>query len=209
MVTGLTAGGYTYDVIDAHGCETSFDVEITNDRDQALVIQTIVIDPTGEYELILEYNGEISTIEWEDVPGLSCYDCPNPSVDIDETTTFKVTVVDVEGCISMAEVTLEVDGIGNVYLPNVINPNSAQGNHKFFPQTDDPTSQALFDLHIFDRWGNKVYEMVGGAINDRDYGWNGRYSDNRINSGVFVYSVRIYKENGITQTFKGDLTVVE
>ena len=127
---------------------------------------------------------------------------------IEETTTFTVTVTDTEGCVSTAEITLEVDGIGSVFFPNIISPNSAQGNHRFFPQTE-PGNIATYDLYVFDRWGNKVYEMRGGPVNDITFGWNGRYSDNRINAGVFVYSVRIYKENGATKTFKGDVTVIE
>jgi len=119
-----------------------------------------------------------------------------------------VTVVDAEGCVSTASITLTVDGFGNVYLPNIISPNSALGNHRFFPQTEEGL-QAEYDVFIFDRWGNKVYEMRGGPVNDPHFGWNGRYRDNRINAGVFVYSVHLRKDNGVTKTFKGDITVVE
>ncbi len=207
-VTGLALGDYSFDLTDANGCMSFGQVSITDDRDNALSITSITVDPAGEYELILNYSGDIASIEWADVPGLSCYDCPNPTVLIEETTTFSVTVIDAEGCVSTAEITLEVDGIGSVYFPNIISPNSAIGNHRFFPQTE-PGNEATYDIYIFDRWGNKVYEMRGGLVNDITFGWNGRYSDNRINAGVFVYSVRIYKDNGAVKTFKGDVTVVE
>lgn len=207
-VTGLAIGDYSFDLTDANGCMSFGQVSITDDRDNALTITSIIVDPAGEYELILNYSGDIASIDWADVPGLSCYDCPNPTVMIEETTTFMVTVTDAEGCVSTAEITLEVDGIGNVYFPNIISPNSAQGNHRFFPQTE-PGNVATYDLYVFDRWGNKVYEMRGGPVNDITFGWNGRYSDNRINAGVFVYSVRIFKDNGAVKTFKGDVTVVE
>ena len=199
----------SFDIEDANGCLTMADVTISNDRSNALNIMVVEIDPQGIFELILEYDGDIVSIEWEDVEGLSCYDCPNPSVDIEETTTFRVTVVDEEGCISMGEVTLTVDAIGNVYFPNVINPNSTLGNHRFFPQVSMEGADSQYDLYVFDRWGNLVYQMIGAPVNDGLYGWNGRYADNRINAGVFVYSVRMYKANGITETFKGDLTVIE
>ena len=208
-VSGLSTGTYSFDLIDANGCATSEQVVITDDREGVLTILSTEIDPQGMFELLIEYNGEIASIEWEDRDGLSCYDCPNPSVDIEETTTFKVTVVDVDGCITMAEITLVVDNIGNVYFPNIISPNSAFGNHRFFPQTDLLTSSAFYDLHVYDRWGNMVYEMLRAPVNDNSYGWNGRYSDNRINAGIFVYSVKVYKDNGNSKTFKGDLTVIE
>ena len=208
-VSGLSEGEYNFDIEDANGCLTMGNATITNDRSNALSITVVEIDPQGIFELILEYDGDIVSIEWEDVEGLSCYDCPNPSVDIEETTTFSVTVVDAEGCINMGEVTLTVDGIGNVFFPNVINPNSTLGNHRFFPQVSDEGFDAQYDLYIFDRWGNMVYHMINAPVNDDSYGWNGRYADNRINAGVFVYSVRLFKPNGLTESFKGDLTVVE
>ncbi len=207
-VSGLAEGDYSFELTDANGCMTIGDAIITNEREDALTITSITVDPTGIYELILNYSGEIESIEWNDVEGLSCYDCPNPTVEITETTTFTVTVTDAEGCVSTAMITLEVDGVGMVYFPNVINPNSSVGNHRFYPQTEEG-NDARYDVYIFDRWGNKVYEMRDGPVNDISFGWNGRYLNNRINSGVFVYSVRLYKPNGITKTYKGDLTVVE
>ena len=208
-VLGLEPGTYMFDVIDANGCMTEAEVEIPSGRDNGLMIRVVEIDPRGMYDLFIEYDGVIESIEWEDRDGLSCYDCPNPSVDITETTTFSVTVIDEDGCISRAEITLEPDAVGNVYFPNIISPNSALGNHRFFPQTESKSAGAHYDVFIYDRWGNMVYEMLNAPVNDISFGWNGRYSDNRINAGVFVYSVRIYKENGIVETFKGDLTVVE
>ncbi len=208
-VNGLAEGNYSFDIIDANGCMTFGEVTITNERDNALVITAVEIDPRGQYELLIDYNGEIESIEWENIDGLTCYDCPNPSVDIEETTTFRVTVIDVDGCISMAEITLEVDAIGNVYFPNIISPNSAYGNHRFYPQAEAASQNAKYDLLIFDRWGNMVYEMKDAQVNNISDGWNGRYKDNRINAGIFVYTVNIYKENGINQSFKGELTVIE
>ncbi len=207
-ISGLSEGTYDFEIEDANGCISEGQVVITNDRDNALTIESVVIDPAGQFELSLDYEGEIVSISWEDVEGLSCYDCPNPKVNIEETTTFTVTIIDADGCESTASITLEVDEIGNIYFPNVINPNSSLGNHRFFPQTE-VGNNARYDLSVFDRWGNLVYQKLNAVVNDPSSGWNGRYEDNRINAGVFVYSVRMFKDNGITKMFKGDITVVE
>jgi len=150
----------------------------------------------------------IVRVEWEDVEGLSCLDCINPMVDIVETTTFTVRVYDEEGCVSEDEITLEVNGIGNIYFANVINPNSALGNHRFFPQAENPAG-LMYDLDIYDRWGNQVYEMREAPVNDQNFGWNGRYRDNRINAGVYVFSARVTSDIGLVKTYKGDITVLE
>ena len=207
-VTGVSEGTYSYELEDANGCISTGEAVVTNDREFAITINSVVIDPAGMYELTIEYSGEIVSIEWSDEVGLSCYDCPNPSVDIEEETTFTVTIVDAEGCTSMASITLDIETFANIYFPNVINPNSSQGNHIFFPQTEQGLI-AQYDVYIFDRWGNMVYEMENGPVNDPSFGWNGRYRDNRINAGVYVYSVHVRQEDGTSKTFKGDITVLE
>ena len=207
-VTGLEEGIYLFDLTDQNGCISSGDVEITNDREFALNITSVTIDPSGMFELMIDYDGVIVRIEWDDVEGLSCLDCPNPMVDIEETTTFTVRVFDEEGCVSEDDITIEIDGVGNIYFANVINPNSALGNHRFFPQAENPDG-LVYDLDIYDRWGNQVYEMRGGPVNDQNFGWNGRYRDNRINAGVYVFTAQVTSAIGITKTYKGDITVIE
>ncbi len=207
-VTGLSAGTFNFELTDQNGCSALGQAEITNDRTFALNITSVTIDPAGMFELMIDYDGVIVRVEWEDVEGLSCLDCINPMVDIVETTTFTVRVYDEEGCVSEDEITLEVNGIGNIYFANVINPNSALGNHRFFPQAENPAG-LMYDLDIYDRWGNQVYEMREAPVNDQNFGWNGRYRDNRINAGVYVFSARVTSDIGLVKTYKGDITVLE
>jgi len=48
-VSGLAEGEYSIDIADANGCMTMADVTITNDRENALTITSITVDPTGLY----------------------------------------------------------------------------------------------------------------------------------------------------------------
>ena len=207
-VSGLSTQVYSYTVTDANGCTASNTVEITNDRSNAISISSVTIDPLGQFELFVNFDGTATSVTWDNIPGLSCYDCPNPMVTIDEQTTFTVTVVDVEGCVSMTSITLSVDGIGNIYVPSVFNPDSEKGNDRFFIQGED-NSNAFYDIWIYDRWGNLVYTIVAAPINERASGWDGRWGNKEMNPGVYVFTTRIYKSNGAEKTMNGDITIIK
>ncbi|MFT4566069.1 MAG: gliding motility-associated-like protein, partial [Saprospiraceae bacterium] len=207
-VTGLNPQTYSIDIADANGCTATIDVVITEDRNSAVTINATTIDPTGLYELSLEVNGTIGSIAWDNIPGLSCYECIDPMADILERTTFRVVVTDVDGCISMAEITLDVNGIGNIYVPNIFNPESRIGNHRFFIQGEDD-SEAIYDLQIYDRWGSLIFGTIGATLSDPDFGWDGTMGGRRLNADVYIYSGRVYDVNGSVQLINGDLTMLK
>ncbi len=203
-VTDLSPGVYDIGIVDANGCAATSMVEILADRTLVTTINVFTIDPLGMYDLDISFSGTIDVIEWDRVPGLSCYDCPDPSVDITEPTTFTVTITDIDGCMSSASISLNVNGIGEIYTPNVINPESVSGNHRFYIQGEDD-SDAVYDIRIFDRWGNMVFDEARIPINDINYGWDGTWNGRPLNSGVFVYVARIYNDAGAEKMVKGDL----
>ena len=144
---------------------------------------------------------------WEATPGLSCLDCPDPMVSITESSTFTVSIIDDEGCLAEAQVSLSVNDIENIYVPNIMTSQSVNGNERFYPQGNF-SQVSNFDMMIFDRWGNKVYESFGEELNDPNSGWDGRFNGNPANSGVYVFSIEIYNEFGARKVLKGDITLI-
>ncbi len=207
VVEGMSAGDYEISVSIPDGCSDNALVTITEEREGALSIDALTIDAQGEFDLSLEYDGEIQDIVWSNTDGLSCTDCPNPMVSIDQTTTYTVQVTDSDGCISNAEITLSLSEIEKIYVPNIMNSRSLSGNNRFYPQGNFDQN-STYDMMIFDRWGNKVFETKGAILNDPNSGWNGEFNGMMANSGVYVYSITIYNELGNTKTIKGDLTFV-
>ena len=102
-VTDLLTGTYSVTIQDANGCEISEEIEIgdailgtTPDQDATICegtdIQFFVDAPTA-----VSYS-------WEPTIGLSCSDCPNPTLlaDLGGPTFYTVTVVEADGCIDVA-----------------------------------------------------------------------------------------------------------
>jgi len=59
-----------------------------------------------------------------------------------------------------------------------------------------------FNMMIYSRWGNKIFES-----NNPDIGWDGYMSDGRLaGEGVYFYKVLITYEDGIEEILRGDIT---
>jgi gliding motility-associated-like protein len=81
-----------------------------------------------------------------------------------------------------------------VFLPNIFKSNTGP-NGIFKPIINgDPQSILAYDLKIFDRWGNVVF-----ASKKLEEGWDGTNSNSLVDSGVYVYAMRLeYNNKGAT-----------
>ena len=70
---------------------------------------------------------------------MECIDplCERVNVFPSTSTLYTVTVIDVNGCIAVDEVFVNVDENRNVYLPNVFTPNGDGFNDEFKLFTGD------------------------------------------------------------------------
>ena len=89
----------------------------------------------------------------------------------------------------------------NYFIPNAFTPNHDGVNDLFQIYGNNFTSEYLT---IFDRWGNKVYET-----HNLNEGWDGRYHNQIVAGGVYVYHAEIEFYNGERLHLKGDVTVLK
>jgi len=80
-------------------------------------------------------------------------------------------------------------------------PGSGTFNDVFLPIT---RGVAEFNMQIYDRWGNLVFES-----NDKNVGWDG-YDRNRnlLPAGVYVYKLTLRLSDGQRTTQVGDVTLI-
>jgi gliding motility-associated-like protein len=60
-----------------------------------------------------------------------------------------------------------------------------------------------FELMIFDRWGEKVFDTT-----DKTNAWDGTYRGKSLDTDVYVYILNITMRDGETKTLKGDITLL-
>lgn len=90
-----------------------------------------------------------------------------------------------------------------VWIPNSFSPNGNGNNDEFIPVFSDVTYVNEFQMLVFDRWGNLIYNTT-----DPNAGWDGRYKNNRVQEDTYVYKVVITDINGKVWDFVGHVNVV-
>lgn len=91
-------------------------------------------------------------------------------------------------------------------IPNAFTPGSGgeTSNNYFLPRQMASRSIATFDMKIFDRWGQLIFES--DKVDGR--GWDGNYQGKEMPYGVYVYMVKVAFTNGITESYEGNVTLV-
>lgn len=155
-------------------------------------------DPTvwvGDGAWIYAIGG--NTYSWNPTQYLSCPTCDSTIATPPETTEYCVTVSTAAGCIDSACVKVNVEipcpSNRNLGLPNAFSPNN-DGFNDGFCLNGWGDCIAKFEILIFDRWGEKVYES-----HNPDFCWDGVYKGKALDPAVFVYFVKAtYETAGAT-----------
>ncbi len=110
------------------------------------------------------------------VPG--CGDVTHP---YDETGTYTVTqiVISANGCVDTIQYDVIISPNTTLYVPNTFTPNG-NGNNEIFYAYGEFVSE--FQMLIFDRWGNKIFES-----NDINKGWDGRANGGKDIAQIDTY----------------------
>ncbi|MCC7302480.1 MAG: gliding motility-associated C-terminal domain-containing protein [Bacteroidia bacterium] len=203
--TGLSAGIYTCTVTDANGCTVSQTVSITQPAPMSVSASATLttIGQGGASQLTVV--GGITWL-WNPAAGLSCTTCQSPVASPTVTTTYCVTATDAGGCTASACVTISVDvpcgtEILETLMPTAFSPNNDGRNDELcVPQNLCIES---FNLKIYDRWGEKVFETENIADC-----WDGKYKGKELNTTAFVYHFVATLSNGEQFEQKGNITLV-
>jgi len=202
--TGIYDVTYTY--TDANGC-TNTVTDYIQIMENAVSLGLDVYIP--EYTTtILNAEGGV-TFSWDPDSGLSCNDCPNPTVDIMNTTTYTVTSWDENGCVAYDDIIVNIVPVFDpvVFVPNTFTPNGDNINDIFFAYGSDLIT--ILSMSIFDRWGEQLYFAENISALDPSEGWDGTYRGKELTEGVYVYMIEVLLKEGVRQQIKGNVTILK
>ncbi|MBS1563169.1 MAG: PKD domain-containing protein, partial [Bacteroidetes bacterium] len=150
---------------------------------------------------------DIINILWLPSTGLSCNECPSPSVSPNQTIQYKIKVNNQGGCTAEDAITLfVVCGGENMFLPNTFSPNGDGMNDIFYPMGKGIAR--IKNFRIYNRWGELVFEQYAFQANDISKGWDGKIKGTLASPDVFVYVIDVICGNGQELFFKGDVTLI-
>lgn len=155
---------------------------------------------------------------WNPGAGLVCdnNNCDTAKATPSQSMKYCVTVIDSVGCIDSSclrvQVIIPCESNRNLIVPDAFTPNNDGVNDDLclFGWSD---CVATFQIFIYDRWGEKVFESV-----DPKFCWDGVYKGKLLDPAVFVYYIKAtYVVEGATITApkgtieitkKGNITLV-
>lgn len=110
--------------------------------------------------------------------------------------------VTINNCANTDSVYVENDCY--VTIPNVFTPNGDGINDYFFPRQLLARGLTSFQMNIYNRWGQQIFESTSldGA------GWDGRLNGVPQPVGVYVYTIEVTFKDGQRENHKGNVTLM-
>lgn len=221
LFTNLPAGQYTLSVQDIKGCVETIQVLIEQpDQVSINAGPDLEIDLGGDTLVRISYfpMNPGDQIVWnppmEEVGPLTFKATPVV------TTTYEVSIIDDNGCVTTDYVTIRVVKNISVHAPNIFSPGKQDGINDFFNVWVSKAAENVDLLEIYDRWGNLVYKGVDGIDFERNSlrsGWDGRVyrgSNNQPGAGtpaaqgVYTWRALVRWKDNTTTDHAGDITVL-
>jgi gliding motility-associated-like protein len=122
----------------------------------------------------------------------------------DGVYSVSLTVTSLFGCTDSTSIAIEVSGDPIYYVPNTFTPDGNEYNHIFqpiFTSGFDPTD---YELLIYNRWGELVFE----SLSPYD-GWAGYYAGVAAPIGTYSYTITYFnKKEGRLKVLTGHLNLI-
>ncbi len=210
----LDGNMYTLLITDANGCFTELALELIEPTEVAVSLTTSLENNANDIGLgesitlqaLYDPNIPIDTIVWQpDTIGIGSQDAV--TVSPTQTTTYSVTITDVNGCTVSDNITVIVRKQRPVFMPSAFSPDGDSVNDLLFPQGGNEIVEIKSFL-IFNRWGETIFENYEFLPNNPAEGWDGRFRGQMLNSAVFVYFMEVEFIDGETELFKGDVMLM-
>ena len=131
-----------------------------------------------------------------------------------DTGDYQVILISTSdmGCMDTAVIDIEIKSFYYIDIPNAFTPSSSSsggdwrsdpdGNMVFFPYTTHPEAVTAYEMIIFNRWGELIFES-----NSIYSGWDGTYRGKVSPQEVYVYKLNLTFENGQSFEKMGDVTL--
>nr|MBS0038167.1 gliding motility-associated C-terminal domain-containing protein [Saprospiraceae bacterium] len=207
----------TYDIVieDARGC--IYETPVTLVEPELLVVDlgpNVVVELGQTVTLTAEVNTDESNIEqwiWDPLLDPTCENCPD-QVFLPEGETFvQLTVIDSNGCVATASVSVFITVVREIYIPNIFSPNRDGINDYFGIYTAPLRVREIKEFRIWDRWGEQMFQREGlpspTELNETN-AWDGTFNGEPMQPGVFIYYIVVEFADGVEEVYQGDFTLM-
>jgi gliding motility-associated-like protein len=137
---------------------------------------------------------------------LSCANCPNPVVTVDNDIDYRLTIRNFYGCTATDTISFRiVCQQDQVFIPNAFSPDGDGINDVLYVMGKGVARVKSF--RIFNRFGQVVFDRANFDINDPSAGWDGKINGVPASPDVYVYTAEVLCTGGATYRYKGNVTL--
>jgi gliding motility-associated-like protein len=149
-----------------------------------------------------------TSFSWTPTDGVDDPTSPKTTITPTETTTYQLSFLDENGCQATDTVLFRVVDPATldcelVFVPKAFTPNGKGPLANETIGISNPYAiEELISFEIFDRWGGRVFH-TDNAFDQ----WNGEFSGQPVNPGVFLYKMTYLCQGEETSKF-GSLSLI-
>ncbi|HET6991964.1 MAG TPA: PKD domain-containing protein, partial [Bacteroidia bacterium] len=90
-----------------------------------------------------------------------------------------------------------------IWIPNAFTPNNDTKNDVFMPVFSDPTYIKTYEMLIFDRWGNMLFDTQ-----DPYKGWDGKTKSDKAEIDTYVFRIMVEGTDGVPHRYIGHVNLI-
>jgi len=165
---------------------------------------------TAELDTTIDLGGSVDLIatspnfgnyQWQpDTYFIDCDTCATTFATPEQNVDYIVVFTDPNGCTAQDTVSVTVNFIFGIGVPQAFSPNG-DGNNDLLVVKGLGIDRMIFK--IYNRYGQLVFEST-----EQTHGWDGTFKGKDENPGVFVWVLEYHLLNGQAGILKGNTTLI-
>jgi hypothetical protein len=209
----ISAGRSSIQVIDSLGCFSDIiEIEVAETENIVVDLGPDRIVTTGSSNLFTYTtnvpSGELASITWLLSGQIIQSNTSFLELTISEDQTIQVILITLDGCTATAEVNLVVDQ-APVYIPTAFYPGSIHSPNQRFGPLSPNGIISIESFQIFDRWGNKIWEISNIVEVSEAVFWDGTFKSREAMEGVYVYKLIYTNSRGKSIATAGEVLLLK
>ena len=212
LFKNLAADTYGVQVFDANDCQVGENILVKAPTVLTVDLgsdQTISQGETATLQALINLPlDSITSVVWTPAfDSSACPGCLTQTVMPLVTTAYSIAVSSSNGCHDDDRILVIVDRRRQVYVPNIFSPNDDGVNELLNIFAKPGSVRNIKTFQVYSRWGESLYSLEDFLPNDELIGWNGKYRGQQMNPGVYVWMMEVEFIDGVTELYKGDVTL--
>ncbi|MTI21359.1 hypothetical protein E1176_10040 [Fulvivirga sp. RKSG066] len=188
--------------------------------DRMYAICTFEADEDLNSVKLLSNQPGFTSVEWFDddgnriTAGTPGYTFRNDSIIISDFGTVTAELTNVFGCVTTTEIDVIQDCKARINAPNAFRPGSSLQQNQTWNIFPFLVSSDEFEIYIYNRWGELVFQSSDLDFMVSGEGWNGGYDNDPgrpVQGGTYAYKAQFkntFDENAEVQESRGGITLI-